>query len=111
MNKIALTGLTPPQITEQLSLNQSFRGKQIFKWIYSHECDFDKMTNLSKDLRELLKEKAVVRSSTVNQVLKDPDGTVKLQIKLSDELFIETVLLTDKSDRKTACVSCQEVVQ
>ncbi|MBR0155854.1 MAG: 23S rRNA (adenine(2503)-C(2))-methyltransferase RlmN [Treponema sp.] len=107
MNKIALTGLTPPQITEQLSLNQSFRGKQIFKWIYSHECDFDKMTNLSKDLRELLKEKAVVRSSTVNQVLKDPDGTVKLQIKLSDELFIETVLLTDKSDRKTACVSCQ----
>jgi 23S rRNA (adenine2503-C2)-methyltransferase len=65
------------------------------------------MTNLSKDLRELLKEKAVVRSSTVNQVLKDPDGTVKLQIKLSDGLFIETVLLTDKSDRKTACVSCQ----
>ena len=107
MNKIALTGLTPQQITEQLSLKQTFRGKQIFKWIYSHECDFDKMTNLSKDLRDDLKEKAVVRSSTVNQVLRDPDGTVKLQIKLNDGLYIETVLLTDKNERKTACVSCQ----
>lgn len=107
MEKIVLTGLTPEQIAEQLELSQLFRGKQIFKWIYSHINDFSKMTNLSKELRETLEKKAVIRNSSVNQVLKDPDGTIKLQIKLHDGLFIETVLLTDKNNRKTACVSCQ----
>lgn len=104
---ITLTGLYPQEIVEQLGISQAFRGKQIFKWIYSHATDFSQMTNLSKELREQLASKAVIRSSTVNQVLKDPDGTIKLQIKLHDGLFIETVLLTDKNDRKTACVSCQ----
>lgn len=107
MEKIPLTGLTPKEITDSLQISQGFRGKQIFKWIYSHVTDFSQMTNLSKELRDFLEEKAVVRSSTVNRVLKDPDGTIKLQIKLNDGLFIETVLLTDKNDRKTACVSCQ----
>lgn len=107
MQKISLTGLTPLQINEKLGLKQAFRGKQIFKWISSHAKSFSEMTNLSKELREELEEKAVIRSSTVNTVLKDPDGTIKLQIKLEDGLFIETVLLTDKADRKTACVSCQ----
>lgn len=107
MEKISLTGLFPQEITEALKLPQAFRGKQIFKWIYSHAKSFSDMTNLSKDLRSVLEETSVIRSSTVNQVLRDPDGTVKLQIKLNDGLFIETVLLTDKNDRKTACVSCQ----
>lgn len=107
MEKVCLTGLFPEEIVEKLSLSQSFRGKQIFKWIYSHTNEFSKMSNLSKDLRDLLENNAIIRSSTVNQVLKDPDGTIKLQIKLYDGLFIETVLLTDKNDRKTACVSCQ----
>lgn len=107
MEKICLTGLLPEEISNKLALSQIFRGKQIFKWIYSHTNDFSLMSNLSKELRLLLEEKAVIRNSRVNQVLKDPDGTIKLQIKLYDGLFIETVLLTDKNDRKTACVSCQ----
>lgn len=65
------------------------------------------MTNLPKDLRADLEEKAVLRSSCVNQVLRDKDGSVKLQIKTHDGLLIETVLLTDIEGRKTACVSCQ----
>ena len=48
-----------------------------------------------------------MRSSSVNQVLRDKDGSVKLQIKTRDGLLIETVLLTDIEGRKTACVSCQ----
>lgn len=65
------------------------------------------MTNLSLDLRNQLKEKALLRSSKVSNILKDPDGTIKLQITLSDNNAVETVLLTDKEGRKTACVSCQ----
>ena len=107
MNQIVLTGLLPEEICSQLELGQKFRGVQIFKWIGSGVTDFDAMTNLSVELRASLKEKALLRSSTVSNVLKDPDGTIKLQITLKDSNAVETVLLTDREGRKTACVSCQ----
>lgn len=97
----------PAEICEKLGLKQSFRGKQIFQWIGKGAESFDEMSNLSVQLREELKEKAVLRSTSVSKVLKDPDGTIKLQISLSDGLAVETVLLTDRENRKTACVSCQ----
>lgn len=106
-NKIALAGLNASEITQILGLKQNFRGKQIFQWIGKGAESFDDMTNLSVELRNELKEKAVLRSSTVTKVLKDSDGTIKLQITLKDGLAVETVLLTDREDRKTACVSCQ----
>ena len=99
--------MLPEEITEALSLSQKFRGAQIFKWIGSGAVSFEQMTNLSKDVREELAQKAVIRSSRVAQTLKDPDGTIKLQIELADNSAVETVLLTDKEGRKTACVSCQ----
>ena len=105
--KIVLSGLLPAEICESLSLKQAFRGKQIFQWIGKGVESFDEMTNLSLDLRNVLKEKALLRSTTVSKVLEDPDGTIKLQVTLSDGLAVETVLLTDREDRKTACVSCQ----
>ena len=107
MEKIILTGCTPDQIVEKLQLTQNFRGKQIFKWISSGVTSFDQMTNLSLELRNELKEKAVLRSSNVAQTLTDPDGTIKLVIELADGNNVETVLLTDNEGRKTACVSCQ----
>lgn len=107
MEKINLAGLLPEEISNELSISPAFRGKQIFKWIGSGVTDFSEMTNLSLEMRESLQAKSVLRSSTVSQVLKDPDGTIKLQITLSDNLAIETVLLIDKVGRKTACVSCQ----
>ena len=107
MEKIALTGLLPEEINEKLSLEQKFRGLQIFKWIGNGATSFDEMTNLSKETREFLSKNAVLYSSEISKVLKDPDGTVKLQIKLYDNNAVETVLLTDKEGRKTACVSCQ----
>jgi len=107
MDKIVLTGLLSDEITQKLDLGQAFRGKQIFKWVGQGVENFDSMTNLSLDLRNQLKEKALLRSSKVSNILKDPDGTIKLQITLSDNNAVETVLLTDKEGRKTACVSCQ----
>ncbi|MBP3773376.1 MAG: 23S rRNA (adenine(2503)-C(2))-methyltransferase RlmN [Treponema sp.] len=107
VEKIALAGLLPEEITESLSLKQAFRGKQIFQWIGKGAESFDEMTNLSKDLRDNLSEKALLRSTLVSKILEDSDGTIKLQITLSDGLAVETVLLTDRESRKTACVSCQ----
>ena len=107
MNQIVLTGLLPLEICEYLELPQKFRGTQIFKWVGNGVTDFDSMSNLSIDLRNKLKEKALLRSSVVSNTLKDPDGTIKLQITLQDGNAVETVLLTDREGRKTACVSCQ----
>ena len=106
-NPLYLIGLTSEEIASKLSLDKSFRAKQIFKWIYSGTQSFDEMTNLSKDLRTTLEQKAVLYSSRINQKLEDPDGTIKLQIELFDGNYVETVLLVDADDRKTACVSCQ----
>lgn len=105
--KVTLTGLYPEQICETLGLTQKFRGKQIYEWICKGAQSFEEMTNLSKELRNELSEKAEIYSSRVTQVLKDPDGTIKIQITLNDGRAVETVLLKDNNDRKTACVSCQ----
>ncbi len=107
MPKIVLSGLLPEEIFTQLSLPQKFRAEQIFKWISKGVKSFSEMTNISKDLQENLSQVALIRSSKIGTVLKDPDGTIKLQIILQDEYAVETVLLTDKEGRKTACVSCQ----
>lgn len=105
--KIPLTGLTPEEICSALSLKTTFRGSQIYQWIGKGATSFEAMTNLDKQMRQDLSQKACIYSSTVSEVLRDPDGTVKLQITLADGMAIETVLLTDKEGRKTACVSCQ----
>ena len=107
MEKIQLAGLLPEEITEQLGLSQKFRGEQIFQWIGKGVTSFDQMTNLSLDLRTKLEKTSVIRSSRISKILKDPDGTIKLQIELHDKKAVETVLLIDKENRKTACVSCQ----
>ncbi|MCR5289547.1 MAG: 23S rRNA (adenine(2503)-C(2))-methyltransferase RlmN [Treponema sp.] len=104
---IPIAALLPEELAFTLSLTPAFRGKQVFKWIGSGVESFDQMTNLSTQLREQLKQTAVLRTSKVTKILKDPDGTIKLQITLADNLAIETVLLTDAHGRKTACVSCQ----
>ncbi len=105
--KISLSGMNAQEINEALNLTPAFRGKQIFKWIAKGAESFDAMSNLDKTMRQNLSEKAVIYSSSVSKVLSDPDGTVKLQVTLHDGRMIETVLLTDKDGRKTACVSCQ----
>lgn len=105
--KISLAGLTPEEISSSLQLKPAFRAKQVYEWIAKGVESFDQMTNIDKATREKLESSALLRSSSVSQVLRDPDGTIKLQITLNDGRAIETVLLTDKEGRKTACVSCQ----
>lgn len=105
--KLVLTGLLPEEIAETFGFAQAFRAVQIFKWIASGVETFAAMTNIGKSARAMLEERSLIRTSSVSQILKDPDGTIKLQIALHDGLAIETVLLTDRDGRKTACVSCQ----
>lgn len=104
---LSLFGLSADQISEALDLNKKFQGKQIFQWLVKGATTFNEMTNLSKSLREELTEKMPsVSSSKVIDTQVDENAT-KLAIQLYDGNVIECVLLTDKNDRKTACLSSQ----
>ena len=105
--KIPLAGFLPEEFLQLPGVQPAFRGKQLFKWIASGVTSFSEMQNLPKSLRQQLEEDCCIRSSFVSKKLVDPDGTVKLQLTLHDGKCVETVLLTDKDGRKTACVSCQ----
>lgn len=102
-----LSGLLPEELARLPGVSPAFRGTQLFKWVSSGITDFSQMQNIPKALRQQLEQICKIRSSCVSKKLVDPDGTIKLQIALHDDKRVETVLLTDRDGRKTACVSCQ----
>ena len=86
-----------------------FRAKQIHNWIYSKSVStIDEMTNLSKDFREELKNKAVVTHTKIKVKQTSVDGTIKYLVEYPDGECVETVLMRfDNRANLTACVSCQ----
>jgi len=103
----ALSGMLPEELCASLDLDKNYRALQVFKWIADGARTFDAMTNVPLGDRTRFSASHALFSTKVARTLRDPDGTVKLQILLSDGGAIETVLLSDQDDRKTACVSCQ----
>ena len=86
-----------------------FRAKQIHNWIYSKSVSsIDEMTNLSKDFREALKQKATVTETKIKLKQTSSDGTIKYLVEFPDGECVETVLMRfDNRANLTACVSCQ----
>jgi len=108
MEKISLYGLSTDEIFTTLNLSKSFQAKQIFQWLIKGVTDFNLMSNISKFERErLATEFGSAISSTVIDTQTDSSGATKLAIELSDGAVVESVLLVDKSERKTACISSQ----
>ncbi|MFL0804575.1 MAG: 23S rRNA (adenine(2503)-C(2))-methyltransferase RlmN [Agarilytica sp.] len=84
-----------------------FRATQILKWIHQYGVsDFDEMTNVSKSLRQKLKEIAVIEAPEVIQMWDSSDGTRKFLIRVGGDNAIETVYIPD-DERGTLCVSSQ----
>lgn len=84
-----------------------FRATQILKWIYQQgHLDFDAMTNLSKALRQRLKEQACIALPQVVKTQVSQDGTRKWVLQLDATNCIETVFIPE-DDRNTLCVSSQ----
>jgi len=85
----------------------SFRGKQVYNWLWNKSCfSFDEMTNISFELRNLLKDKFVINHIKIDDIQKSNDGTIKNAVKLFDNLLVESVLIPVKN-RTTACISSQ----
>ena len=84
-----------------------FRATQIIKWIHQMgEVDLDKMTNLSKDLREKLKDIIEITLPEVVSCQDSTDGTRKWLIKVDGGSCIEMVYIPER-ERGTLCVSSQ----
>ena len=85
----------------------SFRAKQILEWLWIKSAhSFDEMTNISKTLREKLKESFAINAVAVHQSQFSSDKTIKNTFKLHDGNIIEGVLIPTP-ERMTACVSSQ----
>lgn len=104
-----LKSLTLPEMTAFLqSLGEpAFRGRQVFTWLHRGVTDFDGMTNLSKSLREKLKETCFITAPQVaRKQVSRLDGTIKYLWELSDGNCIETVLM-QYHHGNTVCISSQ----
>ncbi|HEY4062765.1 MAG TPA: 23S rRNA (adenine(2503)-C(2))-methyltransferase RlmN [Puia sp.] len=86
---------------------KKFRAAQVYEWIWQkHAHTFDDMTNLSKELRQQLKDQFSLPALTVDATQYSADGTIKSRFHTVDNHMVEGVLIpTD--ERKTACVSSQ----
>ncbi len=105
-----IKSLNLEQLTEELvSIGEKkFRAKQIYTWIHEKLADsFDEMTNLSKDLREKLKESYTLNSLDVVTVQTSKiDGTQKYLFRLHDGHVVESVLMKYHHGN-SVCISSQ----
>lgn len=109
--KIALSGMSLEELTafvKELGL-PAYRAKQIHSWIYAKYADsFEMMSDLSKEVRDLLTERATISNLKLAHLEKSRDGTRKYLFQLSDGKFVESVLMAfDDRPSLSACVSSQ----
>ena len=84
-----------------------FRAQQVYDWLWNKAAkDFDQMTNLSIELREMLKANFTLRHIKVDHMQRSSDGTIKNAVTLHDGMIVESVLIPTET-RITACVSSQ----
>lgn len=85
----------------------TFRAKQIYEWLWKKTAhSFDDMSNLSKPLRDWLKEHYVINAVEISDMQVSSDRTIKCAMKLADDNVVESVLIPTKT-RMTACISSQ----
>ncbi len=107
--KVNLLGLSQAKMEAFFASfgEKRFRATQVLKWIHQMGVDnFDDMSNISKNLREKLKDIAEIRPPEVLQQLDSADGTRKFLIRDQGGNVVETVFIPD-GDRGTLCVSSQ----
>jgi len=87
---------------------EPYQARQIFRWLH-HKCvfDFQRMTDLSKALRDRLEaDYAATQLLPVTTKRSPVTGTKKTLFRLADGETVESVLIRDR-DRVTVCVSSQ----
>ncbi len=86
-----------------------YHSKQIYRWLYQRKItDIDQMTDLSKQVRSVLKEN-INFEAPLKEVLRQvsTDGTTKFLFKLQDGHTIESVLIP-AGERELDCDTDEE---
>lgn len=108
--KIDLKSLTLEQLQQFLVDlgKEKYRARQIVRWIYQRGVtDFAEMSDLAKDFRQQLAERAYVSSWQPEATELSSDGTRKYLFRLADGESVETVRIPMDQGRSTLCVSTQ----
>ena len=110
MEKTDILSLELPELEALLEAQgeKKFRAKQVYRWLHVKKIfDFDKMTDLSVQLRAHLKEYFCINGLFVQKRLESSiDNTVKYLYRLSDGNYVETVLM-EYNYGHSICVSTQ----
>ena len=85
---------------------KKFKGQQVFDWLYRKKVSsFDEMTNLKKELIDVLKSNFTFKTVSITKVERDVDVN-KYLFKLSDNEKVEAVLM-DHLYGNSLCISTQ----
>ncbi|WP_016837464.1 23S rRNA (adenine(2503)-C(2))-methyltransferase RlmN [Ureibacillus thermosphaericus] len=107
--KESIYSLTLDELKQWLNENgeKPFRATQIYEWLYNKRVKtFDEMTNLSKQLRDKLKENFAFTTLSTIVKQESKDGTIKFLFQLQDNYSIETVLMRHDYGN-SVCVTTQ----
>jgi 23S rRNA (adenine2503-C2)-methyltransferase len=86
---------------------KSFRAKQVYEWLWKKNASsFEEMTNLSKELREMLVQHFFIDHIQLQDQQISKDKTIKCAFTIEEGKVVEGVLIPTKS-RTTACISSQ----
>lgn len=110
MQEIDIASLTIEEVKNLIVEigEKEFRGEQIFHWIHGKRIEsFDEITNLSKRLREKLKNNYELNLLSIEEkYVSKIDNTTKYLFSLKDNNIIESVLMRYNYGN-TACISSQ----
>lgn len=104
-----LRDFTYGELAEEVAAmgEKPYRAGQIYKWVFGKAVgSIDSMTDISKALRERLKDGYTIVSPKVIDVSTSSDGTRKFLSECGDGARIESVIIPE-TRRLTLCVSSQ----
>lgn len=107
--KIELIGLSKQELQDRLVAigEKPFRAKQLWQWLYYFgETDFEKMSNLSKTLRQKLAENFTISRPKIITEQLSSDKTRKWLLEFKDGQRVEMVYIPEE-DRGAVCISTQ----
>ena len=98
MAKREILGLTLPELQEELvALGlKKFRAEQVFRWLYEKSAvDFEQMSNLSKDNRQLLAEHYKIMTRQVKPIkeYRSQDGLTHKELLELEEMGTAAAIL------------------
>ena len=108
-NATHLTGLSQAELVSFAAElgEQSYRGRQIFGALHQRRLRLlDEITELPKDLRAKLNERATASTLALESRYLSEDGTRRYLMKTRDDFPVETVFIPDER-RDTICFSSQ----